>query len=107
MAVASGLGNARKLLEDVKAGKEELHFIEIMTCPGGCIAGGGQPIGTNTDAVKKRLAALYSIDKTERIRTSHENPHVQRLYREFLGKPLSEKSHTLLHTHYQKRVVVL
>lgn len=106
VAVASGLGNARKLLEDVKAGKEDLHFIEIMTCPGGCIAGGGQPIGTDIEAVKKRLKTLYSIDKNERMRTSHENPHVQRLYREFFGEPLSEKSHTLLHTHYQKRMVV-
>jgi iron-only hydrogenase group A len=106
VAVASGLGNARKLLEEVEEGKEDLHFIEIMTCPGGCIAGGGQPIGTDVEMVKKRLNTLYAIDKNERIRTSHENPYVQRLYRDFLGEPLSKKSHTLLHTHYQKRMVV-
>jgi iron-only hydrogenase group A len=107
IAVASGLGNARKLLEQIRAGRKDLHFIEIMTCPGGCIAGGGQPLSTNVDAVRARMQALYKIDREETVRTSHSNKSVQRLYAEFLGKPLGEKSHHLLHTHYAKREAVL
>ncbi len=107
VAVVSGLGNARKLLEEVKAGRSDLHFIEVMTCPGGCIAGGGQPYSTDQDAVRSRMQALYRIDREEDIRTSHANPDVRRLYDEFLGEPLSEKSHHLLHTHYARREVVL
>lgn len=105
VAVVSGLGNARKLLEEIKAGRNDLHFIEVMTCPGGCIAGGGQPFGTDLEAVRARLQALYKIDSTEVVRTSHSNESVQRLYQEFLGEPLGEKSHHLLHTHYDKREV--
>ncbi|MFZ5833252.1 MAG: NADH-dependent [FeFe] hydrogenase, group A6 [Planctomycetota bacterium] len=103
VAVASGLGNAAKLLDQVRAGRSDLHFIEIMTCPGGCIAGGGQPIGTNPEAVRSRMQALYQIDREAGVRVSHKNPWVQRLYDEFLGKPLGEKSHELLHTHYAER----
>ncbi len=106
VAVASSLAKARQLLEDVKAGRKNLHFIEVMTCPGGCIAGGGQPHGTDLDAVKARMQALYKIDQNEAVRTSHSNVSVQRLYAEFLEKPLSEKSHHLLHTHYAPRDVV-
>ena len=106
-AVASGLGNARKLLDQLRAGRRDLHFIEIMTCPGGCIAGGGQPAGMNTAAVKARMKALYDIDGAEAVRVSHANKHVERLYAEFLGKPLGKKSHELLHTHYHERKVVL
>ena len=107
VAVVSGLQNAAKILDDVQAGRRTLHFIEVMTCPGGCVAGGGQPYGTNLDAVYSRLQALYSIDRNERVRTSHSNPAVKRLYDEFLGQPLGEKSHHLLHTHYAKREVLV
>jgi len=78
-----------------------------MACPGGCIAGGGQPYSTNIDRIRARMKALYNIDKTSNIRRSHENPYIQRLYKEFLGEPLSEKSHKYLHTHYVKRDDVL
>lgn len=103
VAVASGLGNAAKLLDQVRAGRDDLHFMEVMTCPGGCIGGGGQPWGTNQQAVRARMQALYQIDASEPVRTSHSNPSVQRIYQEFLGEPLSEKSHHLLHTHYEPR----
>jgi iron only hydrogenase large subunit-like protein len=103
VAVASSLGNARKLLDQVRAGRKDIHFIEIMTCPGGCVAGGGQPIGTNVEKIKARSQALYTIDSTEKVRMSHENESIQRLYKEFLGEPLGHKSHELLHTHYHQR----
>jgi NADP-reducing hydrogenase subunit HndD len=106
VAVVSGLANAARLLEDVQAGRVDLHFVEVMTCPGGCIAGGGQPLGTDLDAVKARMRALYQIDRDAELRRSHENASVQRLYDAFLGAPLSEKSHHLLHTRYAKREVV-
>ena len=103
VAVANGLANARQLVEDVKAGYRDLHFIEVMTCPGGCIGGGGQPLGADPDAIKARMQALYKIDRTESVRTSHSNPGIKRLYDEFLGEPLGHKSHELLHTHYAPR----
>ncbi len=106
-AVVSGLGNARKLLDAIRAGRNDLHFIEVMTCPGGCIAGGGQPYGTDLDAVRERMQALYRIDRDELVRFSHRNEEVERLYADFLGKPLSEKSHHLLHTRYAPREVVV
>jgi NADH-quinone oxidoreductase subunit G/NADP-reducing hydrogenase subunit HndD len=106
-AVASGLGNARVLLDQVRAGRKDLHFIEIMTCPGGCVGGGGQPIGTDPGKVRARMQALYQIDRDEAVRVSHKNGQVQRLYEEFLGKPLGEKSHHLLHTHYHEREVLV
>lgn len=102
VAVAHSLGQARKLLERVKAG-EQYHFIEIMCCPGGCIGGGGQPIPTNEEIRTQRMAGIYTADERMVIRKSHENPAVQALYREFLGQPLGEKSHHLLHTHYTPR----
>jgi NADP-reducing hydrogenase subunit HndD len=107
VAVVSGLANARQLLEELRGGRQDLHFIEVMTCPGGCIAGGGQPIGTDLDKVRMRMQALYRIDREESIRTSHANQGVQRLYEEFLGKPNGHESHHLLHTRYGKREVVL
>lgn len=107
VAVVSGLLNAAKILKDVRDGKRKYHFIEVMTCPGGCIAGGGQPLNTDINKVKARMQALYNIDKTESVKTSHGNKSIQRLYEDFLGKPLSEKSHHLLHTHYEKREVVI
>ncbi len=106
-AVVSGLGQARKLLDQLRAGRKDLHFIEVMTCPGGCINGGGQPLKADQEAVKARMQALYKIDREEQLRVSHKNKWVLRLYDEFLGKPLGEMSHRLLHTHYQKRDVLL
>ena len=106
IGVVSGLGNARKLLEEIKAGRRDLHFIEVMTFPGGCIAGGGQPQTADLEAVRGRMQALYTIDRDEPLRVSHNNKSVKRLYDEFLGKPLGEKSHHLLHTHYAPREAV-
>ncbi len=103
VAVASSLSNARVLLDQVQAGTSPYAFIEIMTCPGGCIGGGGQPIPTNTEIRQKRLEAIYEEDKNMPMRKSHENPAVKALYKEFMGAPLSEKSHHLLHTHYHER----
>ena len=103
VAVAHGLGNARRLLEHIKAKGPTYHFVEVMTCPGGCIGGGGQPRFTD-DAVRlKRIAAIYGEDEGKALRKSHENPDVQKLYQEFLGKPLGEKSRHLLHTHYHPK----
>ncbi|MGE5485968.1 MAG: NADH-dependent [FeFe] hydrogenase, group A6 [Ignavibacteriales bacterium] len=103
VAVAHGLGNARKVLDLVRAKKADYHFIEIMCCPGGCIGGGGQPIPTNTEIREKRIRAIYEADRRMTLRKSHENPAVQELYKQFLGKPLGHKSHELLHTHYTPR----
>ncbi len=101
IGIAHGLGNARKLLEDVQAGKSLFHAIEIMACPGGCIGGGGQPFHHgDSEIIKQRAAAIYREDVGKPIRKSHENPFIIELYKEFLGKPLGEKSHQLLHTHY-------
>lgn len=107
VAVANGLGQARELLEQLRAGRKDLHFIEIMTCPNGCIGGGGQPVATNLDAVRARMEALYTIDRAESCRTSHGNQAVKRLYDEYLGEPLGEKSHHLLHTHYARREALI
>ena len=87
-AVVSGLSNARKLLDQIRAGRSDLHFIEVMTCPGGCINGGGQPIGADTQAARARMQALYKIDQNENVRVSHKNSYIKRLYDEFLEKPL-------------------
>ncbi|MDX8340645.1 NADH-dependent [FeFe] hydrogenase, group A6 [Draconibacterium sp. IB214405] len=104
IGIAHGLGNARKLLEDIQAGKSEFHAIEIMSCPGGCIGGGGQPYHHGDASVlKKRQAALYQEDKNKTLRKSHENPHIIELYEKFLGEPMSEKAHHLLHTEYFDR----
>ena len=103
VAVVSGLANACRLLDQLRAGRNDLHFIEVMTCPGGCIAGGGQPLGTNLAAVRGRLQGLYELDRQETARTSHSNASVKRLYDEFLGEPLGHQSHELLHTHYIAR----
>lgn len=103
VAVASGLGNARKVMDAIKAGQSKWDFIEIMACPGGCIAGGGQPIPATAEVKQKRMEAIYRADRDMPVRKSHENPAIQQLYKEFLGKPLGEKSHHLLHTHYTAR----
>lgn len=103
VAVAHGLGNARSLVERIMSGNDEYAFVEVMACPGGCIGGGGQPYIT-TDAVREqRIQALYQVDEAMRLRKSHDNPAVARLYEEFLQHPLSEKSHHLLHTVYHNR----
>jgi NADP-reducing hydrogenase subunit HndD len=106
VAIANGTGNAKKLLDKVKTGEVEYHFIEVMGCPGGCIMGGGQPIHNPNEMEKVkelRAKAIYEADKNLPIRKSHKNPAIQRLYEEFLVSPLSEKSHHLLHTHYSKK----
>jgi NADP-reducing hydrogenase subunit HndD len=104
IGIAHELGNARKLLEDVQAGKSEFHAIEIMSCPGGCIGGAGQPYHHgDVELLKKRTKSLYQEDAGKTLRKSHENPYIISLYEKYLGKPLSEKAHHLLHTHYFKR----
>lgn len=103
VAVAHGLGNARKVLDEVRAGRSKYHFIEIMACPGGCIGGGGQPIPTNLEIRMKRIEAIYQVDRSLPLRKSHENPAIKRLYEEFLGEPNGERAHHLLHTHYVPR----
>jgi NADH-quinone oxidoreductase subunit G/NADP-reducing hydrogenase subunit HndD len=107
VAAVSGLGNARKILEQIRAGRTDLQFIEVMSCAGGCVAGGGQPRSASPDAVRARMQALYVIDRDAAVRASHENPAIQRLYAEFLEKPLSHKSHELLHTRYESREPVM
>ena len=102
VAIGHTLKNAKILMEQVKKGESPYDFIEIMACPGGCIGGGGQPIGTTNAIRKKRMEALYRLDQELPIRKSHENPEILTLYREYLGEPLSEKAHELLHTHYHK-----
>lgn len=101
--VANGLAYAKKVMQSVKDGTGNYHFIEIMACPGGCLGGGGQPIPTNHEIRSKRKAAIYEEDMGMPIRKSHENPDVVEIYQEFLGKPLGHKSHELLHTHYTPR----
>ncbi|MDO9694940.1 MAG: NADH-dependent [FeFe] hydrogenase, group A6 [Candidatus Latescibacteria bacterium] len=103
VAVVSGLGRARRLLEEIRAGRDDLHFIEVMTCPGGCVGGGGQPLRAEAGAVRGRLESLYRIDRSEPVRLSHRNRQVQELYDEVLGEPLGARSHELLHTGYHGR----
>jgi NADP-reducing hydrogenase subunit HndD len=110
VAVASGLGNARKLLNKVKAGEADYHFIEIMGCPGGCVNGGGQPqvrgsVRNFTDVRAIRAKVLYDNDAAKTIRKSHENPSIKKVYEEYFGTPGSHKAHEVLHTSYVKRTV--
>jgi len=101
IGIAHQLGNARKLLDGIRSGMYNFHAIEIMACPGGCIGGAGQPLHHgHSEIIKARFDAIYREDASKPIRKSHENPYIVKLYEEFLGKPLSEKSHHLLHTHY-------
>ena len=112
VAVAHGLGNACQLLDEVRRDPQKYHFIEIMGCPGGCIGGGGQPyaqvnsIPLDDECLKKRAKALYDLDRGKTIRRSHENPDVQKLYKQFLKSPLSSVSHKYLHTHYKAKTPV-
>ncbi|KAB3534881.1 ferredoxin [Alkaliphilus pronyensis] len=103
VAVANGLKNAKILLDLIKEGKANYHFIEIMCCPGGCIGGGGQPIPATNSIKEKRIEAIYQVDLQSELRKSHQNPAIKELYEEFLIEPLGEKSHKLLHTHYIDR----
>jgi NADH-quinone oxidoreductase subunit G/NADP-reducing hydrogenase subunit HndD len=104
VAVANTLANARLVMDKIRAGEADYHFIEIMACPGGCIGGGGQPVPVCEETRLNRIAAIYECDESSQIRKSHENPAVKELYDSWLGKPLGEKSHHLLHTHYKAQV---
>lgn len=106
VGVAHGLNNAADILELIKSGKESFHFIEVMTCPGGCIGGGGQPRFTTDEIRLKRIEAIYAEDENKSLRKSHENEQITQIYSEFLKKPLGKKSHHLLHTKYAKRKLV-
>ena len=108
IAVAHGLGNVGKVLDKVREARQKnqeppYHFVEVMACPGGCVAGGGQPYGVTDGLRAKRIAGLYAEDAELERRKSHLNPHVQQLYKEYLGEPLGDMSHQLLHTHYSPR----
>ena len=108
VVAASGLANAREILEEIKNGKADYQFVEIMACPGGCVMGGGQPIKSSkirseVDVRKLRADSLYSIDEKSVIRKSHENPIVKKIYEEFLGEPGSDRAEKLLHTTYTQR----
>ena len=103
LAVAHGLANAEHLIQMVRAGAVRYHFIEVMSCPGGCIGGGGQPRFTTNEVRLARMRAIFAEDEGKQLRLSHENPSVAQLYRDFLDQPLGDKSHRLLHTHYHAR----
>lgn len=109
VAVAHGLGNARKLMDRVRAGDAPWHFIEVMACPGGCEYGGGQPRASAppSDEVRNaRTATIYKMDAENKLRNSHDNPEIKQIYRDFLGEPMSHLAHELLHTHYHSRANV-
>lgn len=107
VAVVHGLQNVKILLEEIRNGRDDIHFIEVMACPGGCIGGGGQPINLDEEAIKARMRSLYAIDEKDSVKVSHKNPDIIKLYERFLGEPLSEKSHHYLHTRYEERVMPL
>ncbi len=108
VAVVSGLENARKVMDEMKKGKADYDFLEVMSCPGGCIMGGGQPIKSSktrsvVNVFKKRSDSIYSIDEKSTIRKSHENPYLKKAYKEYLGEPGGHTAHKLLHTTYKER----
>ena len=108
VAVTSGLANARKVLEQVKSGEKQYQMVEVMACPGGCINGGGQPVQSDsvrnyTDLKALRAAALYTSDRENTLRASHESPVIQTIYDEYLDAPGKARAHMLLHTTYVKR----
>lgn len=112
VAIASGLGNARKLMEAIKAGEAAYDFVEVMACPGGCVNGGGQPqvpasVRNFTDVSAQRASVLYKLDEQKELRKSHDNPVIQEIYKTYLEKPGSEKAHRILHTSYHKRTSVV
>ena len=100
VAVVNTLGNARIMMEKVRKGEADYHFIEIMACPGGCIGGGGQPVPISAEIRQKRIDSIYESDISHEFRKSHDNPAIKELYDTWLGKPNGEKAHHLLHTHY-------
>lgn len=110
IAVVSGLANTNKVIEKLKSGEKQYHWIEVMGCPGGCIGGGGQPyaganaIPLDEELLQKRAAALYTLDDDRPLRCSHHNSDIQKLYAEYLGEPMSHKAHELLHTYYYPRL---
>ena len=99
VAVAHGLANAQKVIDRIRSGEATYHFVEVMTCPGGC----GQPRLTSNAVREARIRAIYAEDESRELRKSHENPEILKLYEEFLGAPLGEKSHKLLHTKYTEK----
>lgn len=103
VAVAHGLSNAERVIQAIKSGAKTYHFVEVMTCPGGCIGGGGQPRFTTNEIREARIAAIYREDEGKALRKSHENPDIAQIYAEFLEKPLGDRSHRLLHTRYSER----
>lgn len=100
IAIASGLGNSRRLVEAILAGEAQYHFVEIMACPGGCIGGGGQPIADGEERAGTRAQILYGLDRHSNLRFSHENPSITASYEQFFGRPMSHKAHELLHTDH-------
>lgn len=107
VAVVNGIGNVDPILDEIEKGESKYHFIEVMACPGGCINGGGQPIQQNLDKIRKRVQVLYEIDEKMKNRRSHENEHLNKLYKEFIGEPNGHLAHELLHTHYVNRKEIL
>ena len=110
VAVASGLSNAKQIMDKIRAGEADYHFVEIMCCPGGCVNGGGQPqvhadVRNFEDVKAIRAKALYNNDAAKTFRKSHENPSIKKIYKDFFGSPGSEKAHHILHTTYVKRTV--
>ena len=108
VAVASGLANAKILMDRIRNGEADYQFIEIMSCPGGCVNGGGQPIKSayvrnNNDIRAIRAGSIYAADKAMKYRKSHDNPAVKELYETYLGEPNGHKAHKILHTSYIKR----
>ena len=103
LAVVNGLGRLSETVDDLLDPEAAVHFVEVMSCPGGCVGGGGQPYDTDAQAVQERLERLYEVDRRSRTRRSHENTDVQALYEELLGRPLGEVSHRLLHRTYADR----
>ena len=100
-AIASGLGNARKLVEAIRSGQAEYDFVEIMACPGGCAGGGGQPIWDGVELADVRGDKLYALDQASELRFSHENPSIIQIYKDYLEKPMSHRAHELLHTDHE------
>ena len=112
IAVAHGLSNVEYVLNKVRDALKNnqetpYHFIEVMACPGGCIGGGGQPYGVNNETRRQRTRGIYLDDKNKKIRHSHENPYVKKLYEDYIGKPLGKKAHKLFHTKYTARPLYL
>jgi NADH-quinone oxidoreductase subunit G/NADP-reducing hydrogenase subunit HndD len=106
-AVINGIGNVSGLLDEIESGRSDLHFVEVMACPGGCVGGGGQPAGKNAGSVKNRMKAIYEIDDKESVKTPYKNPSLNALYESFFTEPGSAEAINLLHTTYLKREVIL